>query len=927
MPLRFILTALLALACHPSALAQRVAPVAPTDGATNSVTVAMRNPTTYSAAQFVLSVNSGAESARAPGATKAANLFWLLPLPAGELESDYPWRAQAVRYVTLFFTSAEMASKSVAGLKADVRLGYVEQNRSVRYSAMVPSDSLFARPAPFTVGQVKYQWGLDRMGFSDAWGFPSNTAVNRQRGTSSVGIIDGGFDDGVSQHPTSDPSYTNELLGQIQVHHGVAFDEDQLTGANFRFLPGVGNDEHGTFVSSIIAGKAFNGGIVGGCWNCDVHFRVPSASTMPLVLQSLAESGVSTVNFSGYLPGAGTPPALSLPADSNCDGPLPVSGAYHPVCVALQLLKERQISLVVSAGNHKSDVSFPARINSVIAVGGIDAEGFTWDEERKLPNGSLAYPPDPWDKPSGCPSSINPGVPFAECGSNTGPTLDFVAAARQALGAYFTTPNSLDNFGCGDDKVGLPNDGLGECTGTSFSAPHVTAAVALLRSANPLLTIASTYEALKRSTTTNGAAPIRTNAKGWGEVSAARAKDAALGRVGATVLKTRPIPMFVLTAQGFDDTLYTTKPQVAMAAYLAELYAPFDTGLEPAHFDYAIYYQSPAANWTTVKPIAGYAAFPSTKTTPRASFYLYSEPSSPYSGVQMKPLYRLSAVNCTNQNPLFRSHAYTTDDAGLSFYLNTYDNCITSNPRIDPFRQEGIEGFLLASCPPGMSCNGSQPNEPEALYRKVKYNPFSGRTHRVLLLAREVNRPEFANFDETEGNALLGYVMPNLDSDQDGLPNAFEAATNGLSPTLLDSDCDSISDQTELPLSGLQPSGLDPAAVNGSFARCPVIANMYISATNCTERTLSVSWFADPSVTQYQIEQRNPYDASVQTILTSTASYNPTFSTPPLNYPSEHQDTIRVRGCRGASCGDWGADFQISTGGDRWYLPPHPCAN
>jgi serine protease len=624
------------------------------------------------------------------------------------------------------------------------------------------------------------------------------------RGTANVGIIDSGFDDGVDTditgHISDDETATRELVGQVAKHRVLWFvGLDQIREYTD---PG----EHGTFVTGIIAAKPYNieeplnGGVAGGCFSCNILFRNPPVDhdRHPLLQQSLAEAGAQVINFSAAL--TREDDRTALPSGVPCDAQLPAGQMYHAVCVSLKLLAQRDINFVASAGNYLNRVHFPAREPSVIAVGGIDSLKNRWDERN--------YAPEAWDRGDGCPALEEPGTSLAQCGSNFGPELDFVAAARKVVSTYIDF-DQIVGIGCGDEQIGAPNDGLGECTGTSFSAPHVTAAAALLRSANPLIGWQDTYEALRKST----GRTTRTDLLGWGEPNTFVARNLVLGKVAGQVLSNRVTPMFALRNNGGADTVYTTKPQVAVAAYLGELYTKFAFLTEAGHAATQRIYGNAPNSWLGIKPLATYPRFPASRATPRASFYVFTGPESPYPNVPLKPLYRLLSPACLGVHT-----SYVADKATVDF-LTTTDQC--PNILEQSYGSEGIEGFILSECPAGMKCDGTSPTEPEGLYL-VKHPQTK---EQLLLRYSETFNPAYIGY-ETDQNDFLGYVIPNLDEDvnasliaaPDGLPNAWEAII-GLSPFRADTDCDGVSDGVELPLKGLQATNADPK--NGTCAPTP----------------------------------------------------------------------------------------------------------
>jgi hypothetical protein len=127
-----------------------------------------------SVAQILASVNqrTNRNDPALAKATAAENLFWLLPLPVGEIESEHPWRAEARQYVSVKFASEADANAAAAVMKTDPRFGWVDNTTVLTWSStnavngLTLPDSL-AQPGgtPFP-GQVKYQWGTWGMRFN-----------------------------------------------------------------------------------------------------------------------------------------------------------------------------------------------------------------------------------------------------------------------------------------------------------------------------------------------------------------------------------------------------------------------------------------------------------------------------------------------------------------------------------------------------------------------------------------------------------------------------------------------------------------------------------------------------------------------------------------------------------------------------------------
>ena len=169
----------------------------------------------------------------------------------------------------------------------------------------------------------------------------------------------------------------------------------------------------------------------------------------------------------------------------------------------------------------------------------------------------------------------------------------------------------------------------------------------------------------------------------------------------------------------------------------------------------------------------------------------------------MKPLYRLSfAEECD-----WRDHVYTTELINVDA-LTTTDWC-PLQPGNQPFQYDAIEGYILASCPPGYNCdNPADGTAPQKLFRRHSYVENSN----ALLTQAQLALPALASYYSDPwggGDGFLGYVFPNVDSDSDTLPDGLERIY-GMKWWSTDSDCDGISDEVEFPMRAIQSASQDP---------------------------------------------------------------------------------------------------------------------
>ena len=191
----------------------------------------------------------------------------------------------------------------------------------------------------------------------------------------------------------------------------------------------------------------------------------------------MVNRGVQSINLSLGNPTAGL----------ACGGSPAALAAY---CDAIQFATDRDIVIVAAAGNNKTALQFPASDSRAFSVGGYQSNGATWDQTAALGSDSPAI------------------IGSAEKGTNFGNNQLVVAPAGDILSTMWT--NSQWANRCGSVTTFNTSAGYfqfngavthsvyaagssnlyGICTGTSMAAPHITGLVGLMRSTNPLLTIA-----------------------------------------------------------------------------------------------------------------------------------------------------------------------------------------------------------------------------------------------------------------------------------------------------------------------------------------------------------------------------------------------------------------------------------------------------
>ena len=256
-------------------------------------------------------------------------------------------------------------------------------------------------------------------------------------------------------------------------------------------------------------------------------------------------------------------------------------------------------------------------------------------------------------------------------------------------------------------------------------------------------------------------------------------------------------------------------------------------------------------------------AFPGLFTvTPdaRAAFALFTTRRNPFDNstaanptadnALMVPLYKSSLTAPCN----LRDHRYSKNEA-QAIAAEITDLCPNDAATVDfpkphSFRVDGIEGFMLSSCPVGYSCNNaSDPTEPQILYQLT----IPGTSQRALVMSGDRAKPAYADYVNAPAEAL-GYVFPYIDTDSDGLIDGFERIL-GTHPWAIDSDCDTLSDATEYPVAEVQGPNLDPA----------------VGLAGCADRSVQVTGV---------VLSQTASSRDLENTVTLKNNYGPTFGTP-----------------------------------------------
>lgn len=648
-----------------------------------------------------------------------------------------------LRYVVLTYAAGTDLERIRDELSRNPNVAWVDINRVVEFSAS-PNDPLF----PLAAAPAAYQWGLHSLKLPEAWDY--------NKGHAYVGVIDSGID---TQHPDL-RTYNFDGAGNLQSigAYRRQFAQDYgYPGDNCGVSPGVdcfGQPSRGCAdegqpqveggacrAVSITGHGSHVSGIVAATTN-NLAGVAATCWNCSLVVSKISRLGFSS--SLGWINGANTEANISagiIGAVQKGAQVLNMSFGYQPGpnCSATP---GHILCTAIEYARYR-DVALAAASGN----DSLPSLDFPAVDPRVIAVGGIAPNGAIWND---CPGST-------ECGTNTGPQ-QILAPAKDVQSTFY---RGLFYFGAGTICPGF--NPYGVCTGTSMASPHVAGAAGLLRSVNPALG-ADNVAYLLRSNLDNPAG--WNSAFGYGKPHVANAVKAALGRSGGAQLPNRLTPLFGLYSSSAEDFFYTTVPQMASAAYLhGDLYLG----------------SGPLVPW--------FPAFAGTACTfgpcppgleARASVYLFTGDRAPFAGAPpLVPLYRLTyeGVN-PNGNSNHRDSTYTTELPGVQAYRSV------------GYEVDGIEGYLFKKCTPEPSC---MPAGTVRLLRR--YHPQ--RDDHAIFPENELPQFLAAGYSATSGAESLGYVYPNVDSDNDLLIDGFESLA-GTQPAVADTDCDGVGDGQEL---------------------------------------------------------------------------------------------------------------------------------
>lgn len=594
-----------------------------------------------------------------------------------------------MRYVILRYPSvagAVTANNLLAGVVGEANVGI---NHMASWS-FVPNDPYFAKSN--ATDPAQFQWGMNAMNFPSAW--------NTTFGFGYIGDVDSGF---VNDTPPMD------VAANYRSQFSVAIS-----------APPAGYEAHGTHVAGILVGVANNlSGISGGCPTCSLAEMRTSTSNMGNLttgIKNLTDRGVQVVNMSFE----------NDTANAVCGG---VFADINMMCNAISAGVTRDIMYVASAGNFRSPTpAFPASHSDVLAVGGAQIA-------TPPPSNPFIYP-YPWQQ---WIFSSTFGTTYPGTNGVIAPAASIVSTIPPWSTYITTAPYCADSTGA--DNSGPAGDGFGNCTGTSMSAPHVSALAGIVRSINPRLTASQIKTTIRQQsgsftgTYMNNGTPIQATSKGMPNAATV---------VSNTISQTpnKLTPLFSFYSTGRLDYFYTTVPQMGAAAIMGTL-EPRNNGSQ-CSINYV----------PTGTTIFNYTFFPGTTNgvcpnqIVAAQVWVFTTTQNPKSSTDpLVPLYRMSwKCGDPSSNPpaicgsngQHMDVTYTTDAAGIAAFQNV------------GYKVDGIEGYIYPKTSP-------QPVGTVKLMRK--YNP-SRDDHAIFpdtLLTDMTNQ----GYTQNSGSDYIGYVYIN----------------------------------------------------------------------------------------------------------------------------------------------------------------------
>jgi hypothetical protein len=709
--------------------------------------------------------------------------------------------AELERYVVVIYPAGTDLERPLSALRSDpyVMAAYVPMPTTFSSDDSSPRSEDDGSRKPETSGQ----YGRDDLNVDAAWNIAGGyaliadidsglyTAHSALRQFNGSGVYIGGNFVPVASLDISltglvDPPQNSDDVDERRAMRIENPACNSNVGAHPNLRPELAG--HGTHVAGLIGARGDSvDGVKGICEFCGIAmWKVSQAycdTSAPLPRVSLAyndlaktaalklsgDIGAQVVNMS-----FGRPTAAFGPTALYCQ-----SSIHDPDCLAIAHAAYRDIVMVASSGNGRTQLDFPAADPRVVSAGGFEQ--------------SLAL----WDLWPSCPA----GFGTSQCGSNFttnvayGARQELVASAQSVLSTTYPGYNWNSVLECGDQFPGPGfGNGIGWCTGTSMSAPQIAGVFGIVRSINPLVasgasptTAGSLRSVLAASTVEAHGNPLWNPQTGYGHPDAAAAARRMLGKVGGAPVRNRVTPLFRLYSSGSRDYVDTTSPQVAVALMINTKFSWQPVAALPTVPHYPSFPHDPADG---------------VLAAPRASVYVMTTEVSPRAEwPALRPLYLMDKDVPGGREVDDFLLATTTADIeyahGHGYNLRT------------------IQGYVYQPCSPEPNCI---PPGAKRFYRACKVADGDCATFLQSEMASFAAAGYTTTFPPTSETAtLLGYAYPATDSDGDGLPDGFEYVV-GTNPMRADSDGDRIADADEFPMVGV-PAG-DPCAGGTGVRYC-----------------------------------------------------------------------------------------------------------